>query len=499
MSRKVIFIILMSAFCFVKVLFAQRDAEREFVAALTASFQHKDTLGLNNYLADEFAIAGHTAQGARFRLQHIIKNYDVILVNVLGQQTNPKGMLYQLEITEKGGKKTLSEALVNTAGKLVYLSQFDLLYGLKRENHARLVARIPFENHQGSIVLKVKINDFKRPLHLLFDTGADGFALSKSLADEIGLKVTRENNASVVGGNQLIQVSDNNTVFLDTLSLDGIGIAIFPETGRDHADGVMGNTLIRRYITHIDYDNNMLSLYSFGPHKYAGKGGIVQVSMPAGIMHLPGELEIVNGKNYTGNFVFDTGASYDLICFRPFVRQNKLLISGFKPEIQAATVSMGISSPTFLGKSFGFKISGLSPIVGLPITLMGGSATNQNWDPGTDGSIGVRLLSRYNMTINIAEGEVFFSPNKRYSLPQDFVLKNYQFGWNNEGDLLVLGTVGFMQDGAVLSKGTIIKSIGNFTAYNLTKKTELIPEIQRKSLAGEAISIELENGSIINL
>src|SRR5690606_5729794 len=133
-------------------------------------------------------------------------------------------------------------------------------------------------------------------------------------------------------------------------------------------------------------------------------------------------------KSYPGHFVFDTGASYDLICFRPFVRQNRLLVSGFKPEAQAATVSMRVSSHTFSGKSYQFTIASLPAMKNLPVTLMGGSAANEQWKPGFDGSIGVRLLSRYNMTINLAEGEVYFSPNKLYALPSDFLIKNYQFG-----------------------------------------------------------------------
>lgn len=318
-------------------------------------------------------------------------------------------MLYDVEFTQKDGKIDKSQALLDSDGKLMYITLFDWLYGLRRESESRLLAKIPFENYNGSIILTLKINTLQRPIRLLFDTGADGMAVSQHLADEIGLKVTRENNASVVGGNKQIQVSDGNTVYLDTLTLTGMGIAIFPEMGRDHAEGIIGNTLLRKYITHIDYDSNVMSLYSFGEHSYSGEGHTVAVTMPSGVMLLPGQLDIVEGKSYSGNFVFDTGASYDLICFRPFVRSNKLLVSGFKPEVQAATISMGISSPTFMGKSYQFAVSPLVPMKGLPVTLMGGSSNNESWNPGADGSIGIRLLSRYNMTINVAENEVFFS------------------------------------------------------------------------------------------
>lgn len=465
-----------------------------FDQLLQHAFLKKDHTDLAAVLAENFAVAGHTGAGAQFRLQQIIKNYPAEAISVISNKKTDKGQLYAVEITEKGGKKTKTDALLNSEGKLIRMALFDQLYGMMRVTKPRLHAVIPFENKNGSIYLQVKINDFPRPLSLLFDTGADGMAVSQQLADELGLKVTRENNVSMVGGNAKIKVSDQNTIQLDTLHLSGQGIAIFPEMGRE-GDGLIGNSLIRQYITHIDYDKNVISLYDFGDFDYKEKGTTVPVSMPSGVMIVPGQLDIVAGKSYAGQFVFDTGASYDLICFRPFVRKNKLLVSGFKPEAQASTVSMGISSPTFIGKSHQFSISPLPAMSGLPITLMGGSSQNENWNPSADGSIGVRLISRYNLTINLAANEIHFSPNKLHGFPQDFILRTYQFGWDNQGKLMVLGTVG----GAVsseLKSGVSVVAIGNYSVDQIQKKPTLIAEIQEKETP---IKIQLENKSIISI
>lgn len=470
---------------------------RELPAKLLTCFEQKDTAIITAELAPNFSIAGHTGQGANFRLNQIVKNYPLKAVHILSDKKTKRGSLLQIEVTDTKGKTTSNQALVDKDGKLIYFSLFDQLYGLKREIQPKLRAVIPFENKNGSIYLQVKINGYEKPLRLLFDTGADGMALNQQLADAIGLKVTRENNASVVGGNTKIQVSDNNNILLDTLKLTGQGIAIFPEMGKE-GDGIIGNTLIRQFITHIDYDKNTLSLYDFGDFQYKGKGTVVPITMPAGVMILPGQLEIVKDKSYSGHFVFDTGASYDLICFRPFVRQNKLLVSGFKPEAQAATVSMGVSSPTFSGKSYQFAISPLPAMQGLPVTLMGGSAGNEQWQPGFDGSIGVRLLSRYNITINLAESEVYFSPNRLHAHPQDFLVKNYQFGWDNAGQLKALGAVGAAEDPSGLKTGVLIQRIDKYTVDQLKKKPSLIDEIRLKA-AGNSISITTTENTIVTI
>jgi len=467
-----------------------------FDQQLQNAFLKKDHTDLAAALADNFAVAGHTGKGAEYRLQQIIKNYPAESISLISNKKTDKGQLYAVEITEKGGKKTKTDALLNNEGKLVRITLFDQLYGMKRATNPKLRAVIPFENKNGSIYLQVKINDFPRPLSLLFDTGADGMAVSQQLADELGLKVTRENNASMVGGNAKIKVSDQNTIQLDTLHLSGQGIAIFPEMGRE-GDGLIGNSLIRQYITHIDYDKNVISLYDFGDFDYKEKGTTVPVSMPSGVMIVPGQLDIVAGKSHPGQFVFDTGASYDLICFRPFVRKNKLLVSGFKPEAQASTVSMGISSPTFIGRSHQFAISPLPAMSGLPITLMGGSSQNENWNPGADGSIGVRLISRYNMTINLAANEIHFSPNKLHGCPQDFILKTYQFGWDNQGKLKMLGTLGGGAS-SELKPGAHIVAIGSYSVDQIQKKPALIAEIQEKE-EENPINVQLEDKSIISI
>ncbi|MDR2271547.1 MAG: retroviral-like aspartic protease family protein [Sphingobacterium sp.] len=473
------------------------QTETTLPVRLLACFEKKDTSIITGELAPNFSVAGHTGEGASFRLNQIVKNYPLKAVHILSEKKTNRGTLLQIEITDSKGKTTSDQALVDGNGKLIYFSLFDQLYGLKRENKPKLRAVIPFENKNGSMYLLVKINDYEKPLRLLFDTGADGMAISQQLADVIGLKVTRENNASVVGGNTKIQVSDNNNILLDTLQLAGQGIAIFPEMGKE-GDGIIGNTLIRQFITHINYDENTISLYDFGDFQYKGKGTTVPITMPAGVMILPGQLEIVKDKRYSGHFVFDTGAAYDLICFRPFVRQNKLLISGFKPEAQAATVSMGISSPTFAGRSYQFAISALPAMQGLPVSLMGGSAGNEQWQPGFDGSIGVRLLSRYNITINLAEGEAYFSPNRLHDHPQDFLVRNYQFGWDNIGQLRALGPVGTSENTDGLKAGVAIQQIDKYTVDQLKNKPSLIEEIRLKAKE-ESIPVTTVDKNIVNI
>lgn len=355
------------------------------------------------------------------------------------------------------------------------------------------VATIPFEVINGSIVLKVKINNHEKPLRLLFDTGADGMAIDKSLADSLGLKITRSNNASVVGGNMKIEVSDGNDVLLENgFVLKNQGIAIFPQM-RDHLDGLIGNTMTRNYIVKVDFNKYQLSLFEFDQYEYEKGGTIIPITIPSGLFIIPGNVEIVAGKSSSGNFVFDSGASYNLICFRPFVRQHKLLTSGFQPEYQASTVSMGIASPTFNGKANSFSFANTAPIKNLPITLMAGGGQNENWSPGFDGSIGMGFISRYNFTINRKKNEIYLVPNHSFNYPLNFVLGSYLFRFNLKGELEVQNTIkATAANEKELKPGTKITAINNMSANALIKDQKKVDQL--KALPSQSsISIDYIN------
>lgn len=274
---------------------------------------------------------------------------------------------------------------------------------------------IPFENRNGSIILTLKINDYPRPLRLLFDTGADGMAVSQALADSIGLVVSRTQRASVVGGHMDIKVSSGNTVHLDSLAFGNQGIAIFPELHRDGTDGIIGNTLSKRYIVQVDYDRQRLSLYDFGSFDYPKDGFSVPVATPRGNIELSATLSITAEQAVESNFFFDTGAGYHLMVFRPFVKEHRLLVNGFKPDSVSSTLSMGMATPVFNGRAYAFSFSDNAQVKDMPVTLMGGSAANQNWDPGVAGSIGVGLISQYNFIINLADKQIYFVPRQAES------------------------------------------------------------------------------------
>lgn len=437
------------------------------IKSMNQMFGQKAVDPVKTMLSGSFSIAAYTRPSADRMLKTILERYPCD--SILLKNETKAGEMIRLTIVpfSKGKAGKESSIYTDASYKLLYTDIFDQLYGMNRYKNSVLVAKIPFEVENGSIILTVKVNTSERPLRLLFDTGADGMAITKALADSVGIKASRQQNTSVVGGNMNISVSEGNTIKLDTFVLKNQSFAIFPEMHKG-SDGIIGNSIAKNYITKVDFDKKELSLYAFGDYTYQDQGISVPVTVPAGLFIIPGEVSVVPGQANTGEFVFDTGASYNLICFRPFVKKYKLLVSGFKPEYNGTTTSMGMSTPTYSGRAASFSFSNMPKLTDFPVTLMAGGGQSENWNPGFDGSIGIRTIGRYNFTINMQQKEIHFVPNHTFNFPHDFVLGAYLFGFDADGKLKLLSVVSPVE-GETLKAGQIIESIDGVAAATLLK------------------------------
>lgn len=269
-------------------------------------------------------------------------------------------------------------------------------------------AVLPFDLKDKGITLTIRLNDNPLPLVFLLDTGADGMAIRRSSADSLGLKADYSQDAYIVGGKKKINISTGNRVHLcGSLSLAGQNIAVFDDISG--VDGIIGLNLLKDYVTRFDFDKQEIQLFRPGSFSLSPEVlATVSVSMRRNLIFIEGELDLTGKGAVKGNFLFDTGANYYLIAFSRFVRKNRLLLSGFKPEGMGSTVSMGHATPVYHGTANRFAIDRGIFLEAMPVTLQasaGGTESGDEYAP--DGSIGILFFKRYNFTVNLPEKQVY--------------------------------------------------------------------------------------------
>ncbi|SFG92129.1 retropepsin-like aspartic protease [Pedobacter insulae] len=487
--NKIIIFILLSTY----LNAAAQQESKQLVTKLNVAFQQKKLDPVKESLDTNFSIGAYTNRSAIGMLQTLSQRYacDSIVFKKETQVLDKKKMEVTFYPT---GKPAITSAIYTKENKILYVDLFDQLYGMNRYKPSQLRAKIPFEVIDNAIVLTLKLNNSPRPLKFLFDTGADGMAISEALADTLGLKTTRKQNASVVGGSMQISISEKNDVHLDTFVLKNQSIALFKDLHKG-TDGLIGNTMTKQYITKVDFDKKELSLYDFGTYTYETSGNSIPITTPNGLFIIPGAVAVTPNQVNAGEFVFDTGASYSLICFRPFVKKHKLLVSGFKSDYHGTTTSMGMSTPTYSGKASSFTFANMPSVTDFPITLMAGGGQSETWNPGFDGSIGIRLISRYNFTINLQEKEIHLAPNKSFNNPNDFVLGGYLFGFDLTGNLKIISQVSNFGGTETLKAGMQITAINGVSKDTLLKDAKKLHGITALP-AGSVIKLEYLQGNI---
>jgi hypothetical protein len=392
-------------------MWVNEDSIKIVLNDVSAGFKNGDSDMLQKHFADNFSISVSMLPSSDRYLKPVLEKNLIEKVDFVAIDTSYNDMaIVKVRIKTTDNKpETESCIAFDKNYRIGFIDYLDRLYGVSRYNVSEEKAVIPFEFDDGYIVVPLKINDHNSVLRFLLDTGADGMAIRKTLADSLNLLITGSQTADVVGGQMRIDISSGNDIHLtDSFSLKNQKMAIFENVGHG-MDGIIGLNMAMNYITSIDFDRKQIILSTYGDYKYKGKGETVKIKNKYNVITIAGALNITGQEDVAGDFIFDSGANYFLIAFSGFVRKNRLLLTGFKPANQSSTVSMGHATPVFEGAAKRFSLSSNLVFADIPIVLQ--ASTSRNDDEKTpSGSIGIELMRNFNLTIDMLRKEIFFSP-----------------------------------------------------------------------------------------
>jgi hypothetical protein len=223
-------------------------------------------------------------------------------------------------------------------------------------------------------------------------------------------------------------------------------------------DGIIGHSFLKQFIVKVNYDKNMMEVWSQGQVKYPKRGYLLKPSLSL-IPVL--DASLVDGTACTSRFYFDTGAGLCLLMSEEFEQDSSILIKG-KKIMNTQAEGLGGKKQMKLTTVKELKI-GQYRFKNVPTHIFKDDYKVTSY-PQLGGLIGNDVLRKFNLVINYREKEIHMRPNSHFK-------ERFDYSYSGLGIYYVDGNIvieDVLEDSpgekAGLKSGDVIISIDN--AFN---------------------------------
>ena len=262
--------------------------------------------------------------------------------------------------------------------------------------------RVPF--------VDVKIGS--RDLSFIVDTGADSELIDAAVAKQLGLSVENPQTVPQPGGPVSMGKVSRGRLSLGALAADVPQLLAVPLASLTHVvgrplDGLIGHTLLRRYVVEIDYAAGTISF--FDPATAHPRGAEIPLEISDIDAYVTVQL-IQGGNVVPAKLELDTGSFDALGLSDRFVQANKLTAN--KPTIDVPGVAIG-------GDTSGYRLRldrmrlGPFELANVP---MGATRARPTDEPiPYAGTLGAEVLRRFTVVLDYPHKRMFLAPRASMS------------------------------------------------------------------------------------
>ena len=281
---------------------------------------------------------------------------------------------------------------------------------------ARLLTRFPFKQYSGGVmVLQARFANIPDTLNFILDTGSGGISLDSLTCLEFNIPIVpTDTTITGIGGIRKVPFVFNQSLKLPGLTVDNLNFhvndySVLSSVYGEKVDGIIGYSFFSRYIVKIDFDSNMIEIFSPGDIKYPDGGTTLHPVFTA----LPIQWLTIKDKVKMGfNFYLDTGAGLCFLMSEQFASDSSILFERRKPVVTQAE-GMGGKLQMRLTVIKEVKV-GPYRFHHVPVYLYT-DLYNVTSYPFTGGLLGNDLLRRFNMIFNYPRREVHLLPNTHFN------------------------------------------------------------------------------------
>jgi hypothetical protein len=368
---------------------------------------------------------------------------------------------------------------------------------------SRLLTRFRFVQFTGGVILlKAQFGSFPDSLNFILDTGSGGISLDSTRVVDFGL-TPEPSNKSIRGiaGIRKVSFLNNQVLRLPHLTIDSLNFhvnnyQILTNVYGERIDGIIGYSVISRYIIKINYDSSMVEFWTKGNLKYPRGGYLLKPF----ISTLPVQsVRVRDERTINARFLYDIGAGMNMIFSTDFINDSSLLS---KKRKLFAKEAEGLGGKIDMAITV-IKEVKLGPyrFRNVPVYIFD-DVYNATSYPYLGGLIGNDLLRRFNVIMNYEKRDIHLLPNSHYNDPFDYAYTGIEL-YYVDGKVLI-GDVADKSPGekAGLKEGDIVIAIDKNFSQNLQAYKYTLQSLKGRvkiivSRNDELIEVELKVKSIL--
>ena len=336
------------------------------------------------------------------------------------------------------------------------------------EPPAKLLTSFRFRQLSGGVILlKAMFASQPDTLNFILDTGSGGISLDSATVDYFKITPT-PSDLTILGiaGTRKVSFVYNQKLRLPGLTVDSLNFHvnnydILTAVYGEKIDGIIGYSVLSRYIFWINYDSLKINIYSNGRLKYPRGGWLYEPilrTLPVQTARLRDEVTTQS------RLLFDIGAGLCLMLNRDFVEDSNFLT---KKRVLYPKEAEGVGGKIDMHMTV-IKEIRLGPyrFRNIPVFVFD-DTYNITTYPYLSGIIGNDILRRFNMILNYAKKEFYFMPNSHYQEGFDYAYSGIELYYID--GKIILGDVasGSPAELAGLKEGDEVIGINNIIGQNL--------------------------------
>lgn len=304
-------------------------------------------------------------------------------------------------------------------------------------------------------------------LNFILDTGSGGISLDSTTVEYFKITPTPSDMTILgIAGVRKVSFIYNQRLRLPGLTVDSLNFHInnydiLTQVYGEKIDGIVGFSVLSRYIFKIDYDSSMISIFSNGRIKYPRGGWLYEPILRT----LPVQTaRIRDAVSADSRFLFDIGAGLCLMLNKDFIEDSNFLD---KKRVLYAKEAEGVGGKIDMQLTVIKEIKlGPYKFKNIPAFVFDDTFNITSY-PYLSGIIGNDILRRFNLILNYAKREFYFKPNTHFQQPFDYAYSGVEL-YYVDGEI-ILGDVASKSpaEEAGLKEGDVLIGINNLLNQNI--------------------------------